>query len=120
MDLEYRIDIIIRLGEYMQNDNEIFKSVKQKAQEENPWFTRKFIDLAIGNIANCFLQKDKLHEWIKSYDISKNQKAKNVGIVMAGNIPLVGFHDMLCVFLSGHNAVIKPSSKDEILIKHLV
>ena len=120
MDLEHRIDIMVRLGEYMQNDNEIFKSVKQKAQAENPWFTQEFIDLAIDNIANSFLQKDKLEEWVKNYRVQNNSTAKNVGIVMAGNIPLVGFHDMLCVFLSGHNAVIKPSSKDEILIKHLV
>ena len=45
---------------------------------------------------------------------------KKIGIVMAGNIPLVGFHDLLCVFISGHKALIKASAKDEVLIKHLV
>lgn len=120
MDLQHRIDILVRLGEYMQNDNEIFKSVKQKAEADNPWFTREFIDLAVNNIVNNFLQKKKLEAWVKKYNVTKDTASKNVGIVMAGNIPLVGFHDMLCVFTSGHNAIIKPSSKDEVLIKHLV
>src|SRR5689334_1281086 len=120
MDLQHRIDLMVRLGEYMQNDNEIFKSIKQKAHAENPWFTQEFIDLAVDNIINNFLQKGKLESWTKKYEVKENIAAKNVGIVMAGNIPLVGFHDMLCVFISGKNAVIKPSSKDEALIKHLV
>jgi hypothetical protein len=50
----------------------------------------------------------------------QQNQPKKVGLVMAGNIPLVGFHDFLSVFISGHIAVIKPSSKDEILIKHIV
>lgn len=120
MDLQHRIDIMVRLGEYMQNDNEIFISAKQKAEAENPWFTQEFIDVAIANIVNNFLQKHKLEAWAKKYNANDTVKPKNAGIVMAGNIPLVGFHDMLCVFISGHNAVIKPSSKDEVLIKHLV
>src|SRR6476620_4719940 len=119
MDLHHRIDIMVRLGEYMQNDNEIFKSIKQKAQFENPWFTQEFIDLAVDNITNNFLKKDKLETWSKKYNV-KDVAAKNIGIVMSGNIPLVGFHDLLSVFISGHNAAIKPSSKDEVLIKHLV
>ncbi|MEI9909839.1 MAG: hypothetical protein WDO71_09315 [Bacteroidota bacterium] len=45
--------------------------------------------------------------------------SKTSGIVMAGNIPLVGFHDLLCVFIAGHKAIIKPSSKDDTLIRHL-
>src|SRR4051812_8868479 len=120
MDLQHRIDIMVRLGEYMQNDNEIFRSIKQKAQAENPWFRQEFIDLAVQNICDNFLKKDKLEEWTKNYNLKKDNRSKNVGIVMAGNIPLVGFHDLLSVFISGHNAVIKPSSKDEVLIKHLV
>src|SRR5215831_7644853 len=120
MDLQHRIDVMVRLGEYMQNDNEIFKSIKQKAQAENPWFTQEFIDLAVNNITKNFLQEDKLQVWAKNYHVHENTEAKNVGMVMAGNIPLVGFHDLLCVFVSGHKAVLKPSSKDEALLKHLV
>jgi hypothetical protein len=68
-----------------------------------------------------YLQPDTLDLLINRYHIpSENPNPKKVGIVMAGNIPLVGFHDFLCVFLSGHSAFIKASSKDDVLIKHLV
>ncbi|HEX4372736.1 MAG TPA: acyl-CoA reductase, partial [Puia sp.] len=67
------------------------------------------------------LQKEKLENWCKQYAIpEKEDNAKTVGLIMAGNIPLVGFHDFLCVFISGHKQIIKPSSKDETLIKHIV
>ncbi len=121
MDLQQRINVLVLLGKYMQSDNEIFESVKHKAQSENPWFTHEFINKAVTNIAWNFLHSGKLKEWSGNYDINEETSiSKKVGIVMAGNIPLVGFHDMLCVFASGHKAVIKPSSKDEVLIKHLV
>src|SRR6185503_7777014 len=84
----------------------------------NPWFTPEFIDLATKNIADQFLNKQNLTQWVSSYD-TKTIQPKKVGIVMAGNIPLVGFHDLLSVFITGHKAIIKPSSKDEILIRHL-
>lgn len=121
MDLQQRINILVRLGEYMQNEAEIFNTVKKKAQRENPWFIQEFIELAIKNIADNFLQKNKLEAWVQQYKTNEEEAtSKTVGIVMAGNIPLVGFHDMLCVFISGHKALIKPSSKDEALIKHFV
>ena len=121
MDLQQRINVLVRLGEYLQSNNEIFESVKHKAQSENHWFTHEFINKAVTNITENFLQPDKLKAWAKNYTIKEDASAsKAVGIVMAGNIPLVGFHDMLCVFISGHKALIKPSSKDEVLIKHIV
>jgi len=119
MDFQQRVNIMIRLGEYMQSDKKIFESVKHKAQSENPWFTQEFIDLRVKNIVDNFLKREKLDCWLSHYQI-EDDSTKIVGIVMAGNIPLVGFHDLLCVFLSGYKAVIKPSSKDEILMKHLV
>jgi hypothetical protein len=121
MQLSQRIDLLARLGEYMQNGNSEFELVKENAYRENPWFVPEFIEMAVANIANNFLQKDKLKTWIDNYKIPVDNKLpKTVGIVMAGSIPLVGFHDLLSVFISGHSAVIKPSSKDVVLIKHLV
>lgn len=121
MQLQQRIDLLVRLGEYMQNDNNEFRLVKEKAQRENPWFVTEFIDLSVKNIAVEFLQREKLVSWIKKYDLPlENNQPKTVGIVMAGNIPLVGFHDLLCVFITGNVALIKPSSKDLVLINHLV
>jgi hypothetical protein len=60
-----------------------------------------------------------LNEWAAKYPIEQTNSPKNIGLVMAGNLPLVGFHDFLCVFISGHSVTIKTSSKDDILIKHL-
>ena len=66
------------------------------------------------------MKKDLLESWAKQYEVTSDiENPKSIGIVMAGNIPLVGFHDFLAVFITGHKAVIKLSSKDDILIKHL-
>lgn len=120
MDLQSRIDILVRLGEYMQNGNKEFELVKENAQRENPWFTQEFISLAVSNIANNFLVRAKLEEWTAVYPISEYNTGKKVGIIMAGNIPLVGFHDLLSVFITGNKALVKTSSKDAVLIRHLV
>jgi len=119
MNLQMRIELAARLGEYILSGSPEWQEVKHKAGLINPWFTGEFIDVAAENIATHFLNKQKLVEWTSSYTIQPIQP-KKVGVVMAGNIPLVGFHDLLCVFISGHKAIIKPSSKDETLIKHLV
>lgn len=121
MNLQHRILLMAKLGEYVNENTDEYQAVKEKANRENPWFIATFIDLASKNIADHFLQKKKLEEWAGSYAIPEERNTqKNVGIVMAGNIPLVGFHDLLCVFISGHKATIKLSSKDEVLTKYLV
>jgi len=114
-----RIDLAAQLGEYILSNPVEWQETKHKASLTNPWFTPEFIDLATGNISKNFLDKAKLESWTSAYKI-ENADPKNIGIVMAGNIPLVGFHDFLSVLISGHKAIIKASSKDEVLIKHLV
>ena len=121
MNLQQRIDLLIRLGEYILENNESWKQAKQDAQRQNSWFTPEFTHLASVNIAEQFLQSSALNAFAHSYALPDTTPSpKTVGLVMAGNIPLVGFHDWMCIFLSGHNAFIKSSSKDEILIKHLL
>jgi hypothetical protein len=121
MNLQQRADLMKRLGEYILSTDSQWLTAKQKASVENGWFTPEFIDLATTNIAQAMLTPAALQTWITQYNIpATNPAPKNVGIVMAGNIPLVGFHDFLCVFISGHRQTIKPSSKDEVLIRHLV
>lgn len=121
MELQERIELLLKLGQYMSAESEEWVAIKAKASRENPWFAPEFVELSIKNICNQFLQKDKLEQWIKIYNTTAfDEKNVRVGLVMAGNIPLVGFHDFLCVFLSGRKAIIKASSKDEILIKHIV
>src|SRR6478735_7788897 len=120
MKLQKRIEILLRLKEYLAADNEEWKSVKNRAYLHNNWFIPEFIDLAVNNIIGQFLDEEKLKAWVNHYSIDDNITPKNVGIVMAGNIPLVGFHDFLCVFITGHIQTIKLSSKDDILLKYLV
>jgi hypothetical protein len=109
---------MLKLGEYMLSYNEVWRQVQQRAVSANPWFTAESVAMAVSNIATVFLQQENLEKWAASYKISET--SKTIGIVMAGNIPLVGFHDLLCGFISGHKLLIKPSSKDEVLMRHLV
>lgn len=121
MNLQQRKELLVRLGNYMQGSDEPWLSAKHKAFTENHWFIPEFIDRATGNIATSFLSPESLELLAGSYKLKDEiPQPKKVGIVMAGNIPLVGFHDLICVFLSGHYAMIKPSSKDEALLRHLV
>jgi len=120
MHLEDRIHLLVELGKYMDSDPDEWVSARQKAYEENKWFEPAFIDLAVKNIVKEFLDENKLRSWTDHYGIpSENPKPGNVGLVMAGNIPLAGFHDFLCIFISGHKQIIKPSGKDHLLIEHL-
>lgn len=121
MILQERIQLLARLGEYMLNKDEEWLAVRERAYRENAWFIPEFIDHSIQQIARQFLQPELLSAWTKQYAVKDTvAQPKTVGVVMAGNIPLVGFHDFLSVFVSGHHMVIKTSSKDEWLIKHLV
>jgi Acyl-CoA reductase (LuxC) len=120
MNLTERIDLVTELGEYIQSNSPEWQAAKQRAAEKNSWFIEEFIHLAATNIADEFLQKEKLINWVHHYHLDDNIQSKNTGIVMPGNIPLVGFHDFLCVFISGHRQTIKLSSKDDILLKHLI
>ncbi len=121
MHLLERIRLMVELGKYMESDQEEWINAKNKAYQENSWFEPEFIHLAIHNIVVEFLHENKLKSWTKQYGLSnQNPNPKNIGLVMAGNIPLVGFHDFVCIFISGHKQVIKRSSKDQSLITNLV
>lgn len=121
MKLPYRINLLSGLGNYMLSGEPGWQEAKSKASRENGWFTPEFIDIAVQNIVSRFLQKNILEEWTSQLsDDLPEEKVKTVGIVMAGNIPLVGFHDFLSVFACGHKAIIKLSARDKELIKHLV
>jgi|SRR5450432_4680 len=113
MDLENRISLLVELGEFMRSDDAGWQEAKIRAFQYNPWFIPDFTNAAIRQITDQFLQRDLLEKWVSGYDLAaRNRPSKKVGLVMAGNIPLVGFHDFLCCFLSGHQTFIKLSSKD--------
>lgn len=121
MNLDQRIDLLAYLGEYCLSDTPAWLAAKRQAQAANGWFTQEFIELAIRGIAGEFLRKEQLQTWAAAYLLPDEPAApRTVGLVMAGNIPLVGFHDFLSIFISGHRQLIRPSGRDEALIRHLV
>ena len=117
-NLNEKISCLVSLGDYMLSDNEDWQQVKDRAVQGNQWFSREQIDHAVKNMVQYFLQAPLLQEWLQHY--TPSEQPKIVGITMAGNIPLVGFHDFLCAYLSGHQVRIKLSSKDQILLPHLL
>ncbi|HEY5462684.1 MAG TPA: acyl-CoA reductase [Hanamia sp.] len=120
MNLEERISLMVRLGKYLTEDSDQLQEIKQKAFERNKWFVEEFVNLSFNNISNNYLRQEALKDWVDHYHIDDNIRPQKIGIVMAGNIPLVGFHDFLCVFISGHFQFIKLSEKDDVLLKHII
>ncbi|CAA0165099.1 acyl-CoA reductase [Tenacibaculum maritimum] len=94
-----------------------FKHQIKIAQEHNSWFTKDNILFSIENWSKALNEKD-LTTWVSTETLGKNP-SKKIAIIMAGNIPLVGFHDFLAVLISGHNVVVKQSSNDEHLLPFL-
>jgi hypothetical protein len=121
MKLEQRIDLLKSLGKYCLSSEPAWEEAKRKANAANGWFIPEFVDEALRRIVAGYLQPDLLAAWAERYAVAaENPHPRTVGVVMAGNIPLVGFHDFLSVFISGHRQLIKPSTRDEVLIRHLV
>ncbi len=121
MNLQTRIILMVKLGEYMDSNEPAWEEIKERAYHHNGWFTPKFIDEACRNITALYLKEELLKAWASKYKVADQPPTQqNIGIVMAGNIPLVGFHDFLSVFITGHQQTIKLSTKDDVLLKHLV
>lgn len=118
MDLDRRIELLSSLGYWLKLNDTPWLAAMQRAENANPWFTLDHIRTAVDNIVEYYLQDEELRKWVGNYTLPIH--TRTVGIVMAGNIPLVGFHDFLCGFLSGHTLHIKVSSKDEILFTFLL
>lgn len=92
-------------------------SLIASSASHNGWFTPEQVCFAFQSWANA-LTEDNLEAWLSRYDFSKVQP-KTVALILAGNIPLVGFHDFLCVLLSGHSVQVKTSSNDAHLLPFL-
>lgn len=120
MNLHKRIEVLGFLGEYLKDDSESYQELRYRAYMENKWFTPEYIFQSGKLIADHMLSKDKLSTFAAVYGVNEGLKNKTIGLVMAGNIPYVGLHDMLCIFLSGYRQRIKPSSKDSFMIKNLI
>lgn len=86
-------------------------------QESNGWFTKENLRFSIGNWAKALTQEN-LEKWTANYNFD-DISSKKIAIIMAGNIPLVGFHDFLSVLISGHEVLVKQSSNDKHLLPYL-
>lgn len=120
MELNNRIKALSFLGEEIRSNNDWLSEPISIAYNENKWFTPENSRKALNAISDYFLIDSILEAWANDYEITDDVIPKKVGLVLAGNIPLVGFHDILCTFMSGHTALIKCSSKDSILLKSLI
>ena len=120
MNLKQRIQAFSKLGSYFSNglDDDLIQKLKE-AEIRNPWFTIENQKQALNTWGEQ-LTNENLNAWLLPYYLTDSKKAKNVLIIMAGNIPLVGFHDLLSVFVSGNNAIIKLSSDDNVLLPFII
>ncbi len=115
---ENRIAAIGKLGIYMLQTNEQLQILTDSAKHKNGWFTPEEVNKAI--LANGkMLNESELTTWLSEYHIN-SENPKQVGLILAGNLPLVGFHDILAVLLTGNIALIKLSSQDDNLIPFLL
>ena len=118
MNLTKRVDAFIKLGEKInQVSHAELHEILENVKNQNPWFTEDNVKLALTGIAK-FLTKTNLEKWTSSYELNPKE-VKKIGVAMAGNIPLAGFHDFLSILISGHQLIAKLSSQDSILIKWL-
>jgi len=119
MNIKDRIRAFSKLeDEIQQLSADEIDHLASSAHNLNGWFTRESVTQALEGI-RYMLDEKKLASWVQAYDLG-DVTPRVVGIVMAGNIPLVGFHDLLSVLISGHFAAIKPSSDDHFLTQTIV
>jgi len=112
----------VKLGKWLTSDSQrlAVEAIAQKAYLHSYWFTPPLIYQALGAIANQYLDEAKLVAWLSAYSFSEGAAPQKVGVVMAGNVPAVGFHDALCVLASGHHLMAKCSTDDRVLMAFLL
>jgi hypothetical protein len=112
-------DALVQLGYFLQDIvNDEIQSMIEQAYMENPWFTPAFVQTSLEAFREEFLNEEKLSKWLDQYPITS--ATKNIGLILAGNIPAVGWHDVMCTIISGHRAIIKYSDKDKVIIPFLL
>lgn len=119
MTLEERSKAFHQLGHHLRTLDEANRhSLLNEPRQFNAWFTPEQVNLALANVSRL-LDYDRLMAWAGRYDCADSRESR-IGVVMAGNIPLVGFHDMMSVLLSGFKLAAKPSSQDTFLVSYMI
>lgn len=125
MTLDQRLAAFIRLGHrltaFLATEPDTLAALARRATGPNSWFDEPNVRAALTGIA-AMLREEELRTWLAAYDPAALEptQPQRVGVVMAGNIPLVGFHDLLCVLISGHMLLAKLASTDPVLPRWLV
>lgn len=134
MTLPERIQLFVKLGEilgkvsdkkYFPGDNthnqhvNTIEEAVQSAVVYNGWFTEEFVRIALHSWSIA-LTEANISQWVSKYEIPDKLSDKTVAVIMAGNIPLVGFHDLLCILMAGYKVRIKLSHTDEVLMKAVI
>ena len=134
MTLETKKSVFVELGKFLSQFSEHgtvknpsvlhnetffddFTALIKLSQSHNGWYTPENVYFSIHSWAEA-LTEENLNQWLSGYTITI-QKPKNVALILAGNIPLVGFHDFLSVLITGNNVLVKTSSNDQHLLPFL-
>ena len=134
MTLETKKSVFVELGKFLSQFSEkntskdpavlhnhtffeAFIDLIKLSQSHNGWYTPEQVYFSIQSWAEA-LTKENLNQWLSAYDLEQN-KIKNIALILAGNIPLVGFHDFLSVLISGNTVLVKTSSNDQHLLPFL-
>lgn len=122
MNKEQIIQLFVSLGERLAHFGEdpISRQAIDDASAANSWFSKTEIRNAVKAIRTQMLSENNLRAWLDRYPSLPIDTPRNILVVMAGNIPLVGFFDLLCVVASGNRCLIKPSSKDRVLMQFII
>ena len=119
-----RVEALIKLGIHLKgfdpNDPNYsdLQSHLVRAKNLNSWFTHKNIEITFESWATA-LNEANIKKWLSDYELKKSNEPKNIALILAGNIPMVGFHDLLSVWVCGHKGLIKCASKDEVLLPYM-
>jgi len=111
--VESKIEVLKQLTQELKNlaqDSDFLYLI----EGQNNWFTPEFVQLSIHSITENYLDEKALRNWLENYPLVEKD---HVAIIPAGNIPLVGFHDILCAYFAASRVSIKLSSKDNLLTK---
>ena len=122
MNKEQIIHLFVSLGERLAHFGEdpASRQAIDDASAANSWFSEDEIRNAVEAIRSQMLSEGNLRAWLDRYPSLPVATPRNVLVVMAGNIPLVGFFDLLCVIASGNRCLVKPSSKDRALMQFII
>lgn len=123
MEIANRIEILSELGNEFKDilnapDTHNFPGY-DKIYQHNPWFTEEFVRKSLTTWADL-LSYNEIENWLSKYAIKSDSSSKTLGLILAGNIPMVGLHDLICGYACGLKIKVKLSSKDNILMQWVV